>query len=192
MVSCPFPIARFYRSEFLKVDMLVMLWRRHRVASEGRVFRHLGADASPQAGFNFLCTRGESMCFTEEIPHFGSNTLLGNFSWTARSLPASTLARGQCPTRPWRSCDAFVWRLARSSGITAHRSYPGCRISRWRDTSAMSQPPSYHEAGDSASELANTSRRSLASWGSSAASFCCPFAWWPQATCTSCSTPSRR
>lgn len=57
----------------LKLDLAVMHWRRSRLGKEGRVFRHLGADASPQAGYNFLCAREESMFFDEPSCHSGSD-----------------------------------------------------------------------------------------------------------------------
>ena len=81
----------------VKLDMCLMLWNRKNiaaVASFGIRSRHLGADASPQAGYELLSTR-------EEVMDWGRprlRNLLDGFGFATRNLPLSALGLGKTAT----------------------------------------------------------------------------------------------
>lgn len=67
----------------IKLCLVVMAWRRSCLGREPSVARHFGAGASPQAGYNLLCTREEVSDFGGQPPvTIGGNLFLGGFTWT--------------------------------------------------------------------------------------------------------------
>ena len=80
----------------VKLDLAVMAWRRHMLGKEGTCCRHCGADAFPQSGFNYLCSREETMRWgAESSISIAGKPLLGGFAFTSRSLPVATLGKGR-------------------------------------------------------------------------------------------------
>lgn len=78
----------------VRLDLAVMAYRRETIWQNTRS-RHLCADASPQASFNFLCCREDTMVWTGASAAAGRNALLGGFGHESRSLPVSTLGLGR-------------------------------------------------------------------------------------------------
>ena len=85
------PTRRTLQRWQVQFNLIQMGWLRNILSSKRRTSRHGGADASPIAGFHYLCSR-------EDIMHwdigpkveFANRPLLGGFKFTSRRLPIST------------------------------------------------------------------------------------------------------
>ena len=88
------------RSGMLKLDMLHMLYRRsvmqQGLAQQKRIARYLSMDASPQGGYDYLCMTEEVMERTQPI--FIPDCPFSGFTYTQRTMPIMTLARGETRT----------------------------------------------------------------------------------------------
>lgn len=75
----------------VKMDMLEMIWQREQLSSfKGLVDRHLGADQSPQQGWQFLCARQQVYRTTAESVAVGGLS----FEFSSTRFPCTVMGHG--------------------------------------------------------------------------------------------------
>ncbi|CAE7038539.1 unnamed protein product [Symbiodinium sp. CCMP2592] len=185
------------RSGMLKLDMLHMRFRRsvmqQGLAQQMRIARYLSMDASPQGGYEYLC-------MTEEVMERSQPVVLpecpfSGFTYTQRTMPIMTLARGE--TRTFVKAQRLKHAICLESSLK-HLDLYRSQVKGWVSDQGTEKAVPQTFLGDSAqlqdmtSSLQDGSPTLEAMLASSKQSFLWNSYCGTPGICTSCSMPWKK
>ena len=118
---------RQLRRATVKLDTLTMLWRRKQFRSlkGAGIARYLSCDSSPQIGYDYLCSREDSLVLSPSLESIlrssGSQSALAAISVDSRSLPVGVIGGGNSGLE--QKAAKLLWSILLETGLEFAHDY---------------------------------------------------------------------